>query len=126
MAMNPVAPDVLAHLIALERSLLDPKVRADAKAIDAMLDPAFFEFAGSGVVWHRAAIIDALTHEAPVTWSTREFEAHALADGVVLLTFHTTRVAANGGASQALRSSIWARAADGAWRLRFHQATPAA
>ncbi|HEY9067596.1 MAG TPA: nuclear transport factor 2 family protein [Burkholderiaceae bacterium] len=114
------------HLIALEMRLLDPVVRRDPQVVGELLDPAFYEFGRSGVVWHRQALLDALGDEDDATISAHGFEAHELADGVMLLTYHSERVVMLVSKQRALRSSVWVRGADGQWRMRFHQGTPAA
>jgi hypothetical protein len=121
-ATSPLAD----HLIALELRLLDPVVRRDAQAVGELLDPAYYEFGRSGVVWHRQALLDALGDEDDATISAHGFEAHELADGAVLLTYHSERVVMLVSKQRALRSSLWVRGADGQWRMRFHQGTPAA
>ena len=123
-----ITPDTTLadHLIALEMRLLDPVVRRDPQVVGELLDPAFYEFGRSGVVWHRQALLDALGDEDDATISAHGFEAHELADGVMLLTYHSERVVMLVSKQRALRSSVWVRGADGQWRLRFHQGTPAA
>jgi hypothetical protein len=116
------------ELEALERSLLDADVRGSRERLDRLLEPGFFEYGGSGRVYDRAGIVEALVAAAR-TPSTAElsadrFDAHPLGPDVVLLTFRTTRRDAPGAAPvHALRSSIWRRT-EGRWRLVFHQATP--
>ena len=117
--------DITDHVIALELRLLDPAVRRDAAAMAELLDPAFYEFGRSGVVWHRQAVLDAVGDEDDAPISTHGFETHELAGGVVLLTYHSERTLMLVH-QRALRSSLWVRGADGQWRLRFHQGTPAA
>jgi hypothetical protein len=112
----------------LERSLLRPAVRGSAEALEALLAPEFLEFGGSGRVYDRRQIVEALLADP----GTEEIEAGAhafatrlLADGVVLLTYRTRRVDPVGGERyDVLRSSIWRRDGE-TWRLVFHQATPA-
>ena len=122
---TPTTP-LADHVIALELRLLDPAVRSDPQAVGELLDPAFYEFGRSGVVWHRQAILDALVDEDTAPISAHGFEAHELADGVVLLTYHSERTLMLVSKQRALRSSLWVRGADGQWRMRFHQGTPAA
>jgi hypothetical protein len=125
-APAPTTTPLADHLIALELRLLDPNVRRDAQAVGEMLDPDYYEFGRSGVVWHRQALLDALGDEDHATISAHGFEAHELADGVVLLTYHSDRVVMLVSKQHSLRSSLWVRGADGQWRMRFHQGTPAA
>lgn len=111
--------EVLAQVEALERRLLDPLVRGDEDAVDALLHPAFVEFGASGRVWDRSATIASL-HADPgdVATTMADLQAAFVSEDCVLLTFRTDR---NGRA--VLRSSLWCFD-DGAWRIRFHQGTP--
>jgi len=121
----PETNSVLEHVMALEQRLLDPVVRRDRRAVAEMLDPEFYEFGRSGVVWLHDALLDALVDEDDATIVADGFQAHELADGVVLLTYHSVRTLLL-TKQRALRSSLWVRGSDGQWRMRFHQGTPAA
>ena len=112
----PETNPILEHVMALEQRLLDPVVRRDRKAVAELLDPDFYEFGRSGVVWLHDALLDALDEEDNAT---------IVADGVVLLTYHSVRTLLL-TKQRALRSSVWVRGSDGQWRMRFHQGTPAA
>jgi ribonuclease HI len=108
---------VTDEVLALERALLDPEVRHDPQHLDALLHEDFLEFGASGRRWDKAAVVAALPREpggAPPALS--DVDAAVLAPGVVLITY-TARAA--------LRSSLWLRGSDGAWRMRFHQGTRA-
>jgi hypothetical protein len=117
-----------AQIEELERSLLRPAVRASAEALERLLAPEFFEFGGSGKVYDRRQIVEALTAEpggASLEAGARGFEVRLLSTDVALLIYRTERSDPEGGAPyDVLRSSIWKRV-DGRWRLVFHQATPA-
>jgi hypothetical protein len=41
-------------VIAAERALLDPAVRANPDAVSALLEEEFVEFGASGTIWDRA------------------------------------------------------------------------
>jgi len=110
--------DAVTEVTALERRLLDPAVRADAAAVDALLHPDFMELGASGRVWDRAATLAALAAGtgAPAI-EVFDLVGEQLAEHVVLLTFRTRRAG-----RVAVRSSIWVRDR-GRWRVRFHQGT---
>jgi hypothetical protein len=104
-----------ADVIALEQRLLDPDVRRDATALSALLHEDFCEFGASGRVHDRAGVIEALVAGGGVSANGFDFRAVGLSPDVVLLTYRTD--------SPSLRTSIWSRRADGAWRLLHHQGT---
>jgi hypothetical protein len=105
------------EVIRQERRLLDPDVRRSRDVVDALLHADFVEFGASGRVWHRAAIVAALAADPQVIGEAVDFEATALGDDVVLVTYRII------GAGGSLRSSVWMREAGHGWRLRFHQGT---
>ena len=121
----PETNPILEHVMALEQRLLDPIVRRDRKAMAELLDPEVYEFGRCGVVWLHDALLDALGDEDDATIVADGFQAHELADGVVLLTYHSVRSLLL-KKQRALRSSVWVRGSDGNWSMRFHQGTPAA
>ena len=120
--------EVAQQLLALEEMLLDPAVRRDSAQVAPLLDESFVEYGSSGRVWTRAEILELLAHEegyaeAPVV---RDFACRHLAMGVVLVTYRTVRMDSGPGkAREVVRSSIWARGAQG-WRMLFHQGTSVA
>ena len=92
--MTTIAPALLEHLRALEIALLQPATRADAARLDALLHPDFLEIGASGRRHDKAAILAALAAEAsagPVELVADGFEARALADDLVLLTWRSAR-----------------------------------
>ncbi|MFI6284738.1 DUF4440 domain-containing protein [Streptomyces sp. NPDC051018] len=107
-----------------ELALLDPRVRADPRAVLALLDAEFFEFGSSGRRWDRTSVHEAVAPDgrdgepAPAVRVTGLTGA-LVAPGLV----HVTYVSETGG-RRVLRSSLWRETADG-WRLYFHQGTPA-
>lgn len=127
--MTTIAPALLEHLRALEIALLQPATRADAARLDALLHPDFLEIGASGRRHDKAAILAALAAEAsagPVEFVADGFEARALADDLVLLTWRSARRARDGRLERAARrASLWQRTG-ATWRIRFHQGTPIA
>jgi len=112
-----VSPDE-DHVLALEQELLDPAVRRDRARVAALLDDDFVEFGKSGRRWDKAAVVAALSQEAPGDApNVTDVDATTPAPGVVLLTY---------ALRDSWRSSLWLRNTEGAWRLRFHQGTPRA
>lgn len=101
-------------VVELEVRLLDPQVRGDASAIEALLHPDFTEFGASGRVYDRASIIAAVVKSDDPSAHPFEFRAVSLADDVVLLTYRTE--------PPSLRTSIWKRD-DDRWRILHHRGT---
>jgi hypothetical protein len=112
-----------ALLRRLEERLLDLAVRASGEEVAALLADDFVEFGGSGRVFGKQQIVEALRVESPVRRTLADFRARWLAPGVVLVTYRVSRHDADGGAVPSLRSSVWERV-EGRWRLVFHQGTP--
>jgi hypothetical protein len=108
------------QVIALERRLLQPSVRASSEELAALLDPAFREIGASGRVWDRASIIRNLTNDTGSATPIREeeMEGTLLAEDIVLLTY-----VSDAGGRRARRTSIWKRDEDAGWRLLHHQGT---
>jgi hypothetical protein len=104
-------------VVALERRLLQPEVRAAAEQTRALLHQDFVEYGKSGRVWDREAIVEAMAATPEVSGEAVDLRPVKLAEGVVLLTYRIP------GPEGSVRSSIWVRGADGRWRLRFHQGT---
>lgn len=116
---RPVPRIALAdELLALERRLADPEVRADPAAVGALLADDFREVGASGRIWNRAQVLAALAASPGPGYPIDDFAARALGDDHALVTFR-----AHTAAGQSWRTSIWSRAG-GAWRLVFHQGTP--
>lgn len=111
---------VADQIVALERELLNPAVRADASRVAVLLDPDFEEFGVSGRMWTRDAMMASLAEDASADVSLDVLNVDVLDDATALLTYRTA-----GRTGSALRSSLWRRSA-GQWRLRFHQGTPEA
>lgn len=107
-------PD-LDTVVALEQRLLEPAVRRDRAALEALLHEDFTEFGASGGVYDRTAIIATLLAQPDVTATASDFQATRLGPDAILLTYRTE--------PPSLRSSVWCRDPTGAWRVRFHQGT---
>lgn len=111
-------------LEALESSLWREETRYDRTHLDELLADDFVEVGRSGRVWTREAI--AASPRAPIdaVLPLPEFRLRRLDPDTALVTYES-RVRRDGTLERAHRSSLWTRSG-GRWRLRFHQATPAA
>jgi hypothetical protein len=111
----------IGQVIALERRLLQPSVRASSsRELAALLDPEFREVGASGRVWDRASTIESLTKDGGSATPIRdeEMQGTLLAEGMVLLTY-----VSDAAGRRARRTSIWKRDEDAGWRLLHHQGT---
>ncbi|MDF2444191.1 MAG: hypothetical protein JWR01_2394 [Subtercola sp.] len=108
-------------VIACERRLLDPAVRLDPEAVEALLDPEFREIGQSGRLWSRPEMVAALaTLDMSSTLDAHEFSdprVEALAPELYLLTYLL-----RSGSGLTRRSSIW-RETEAGLRCVFHQGT---
>jgi len=113
----------LAEIIyGLERRLLDPGTRTSRRDVEDLLADDFREIGKSGRLYDRATCIDALVrNHAELTYRIDSFALRELAPDLSLATYALSITAPEASAS--LRSSLWAREADGKWRMLFHQGT---
>lgn len=120
---TPYPGNELQSVMANEVRLLDPTVRRSPTAVDDLLHPEFVEFGASGRVWDRASMTAEIgeahltAREAPTVAEPR---GARLAEGVIQVTYVT-----QSPGRRARRSSLWLRCNEWAWRLYFHQGTPA-
>ena len=113
------------HLRELEERLLRPEVRRSPQELAQLLADDFREFGGSGRIFDKQQIIEALQNEQPSELWLEEFRSVALAPEIALATYRATSKAAHTGTeSHSLRSSVW-RKQNGRWQIVFHQGTPA-
>ena len=109
---------------ALEHGLLhETHSRA---GLEALLHEDFEEIGPDGRSTSRAEVLRWLLEvkRPEERWDLDEFQLKVLASDLVLALYRARR---RGGTSPgSRRSSLWRRAADGQWRLFFHQATPLA
>ena len=119
-------PVLTEHLRKLEESLTKPETRRSAEELGRLLADDFREFGGSGRVFDKRQIIDALQNQPAVQLWLDDFQVRCLAPDVVLVTYRgNCRFPASDKVSHSLRSSIW-RNRDGRWEVVFHQGTPSA
>lgn len=119
------AAEVAAHLLACEKSLLDPALRRDRARVAHFLAPGFIEFGSSGRIWTREEILTHLESEDFTPPALEDFACRPLAEGVALVAYQALRTDPQTGLQHAtLRSSIWIRIVDsGDWKMCFHQGT---
>jgi ribonuclease HI len=122
------APDPFARqhedldaVLAFERRLADPAVRADREELAVLLHPDFEEVGRSGQHWHRDAMIDALVEEPDEGFELLQETAEFLGPGIILVTYGARALDAEHAASR--HSSIWVHD-EGLWKVRYHQGTP--
>ncbi|MFK0007071.1 RNase H family protein [Paenarthrobacter sp. NPDC090520] len=104
-------------VVALERELLRPDVRADIGRIGVLLHPEFAEIGQSGRFWTRDAMMVALEEDPGEHVELELLNADRLSENTILLNYRSLS-----HAGSALRSSVWLLDR-GQWRLRFHQGT---
>lgn len=113
-------PAIMERLLLAELALLDPAVRADRDAVEAMLDPEFTEIGQSGTFWTRDAVVDTLLSNDQSVYAHAELaepRVTELAEQVYLLTY-VVQI----GAWRSRRSSIWRFDGDRP-RMVFNQGT---
>jgi hypothetical protein len=112
------------HLRQLEELLMQPPIRRSATELNQLLADDFREFGGSGRVFDKQQIIDALNTQPPCQLWLEEFQVTSLAPDVVLVTYRENgRFVDSEKVLHSLRSSIW-RNENGRWKVMFHQGTP--
>ena len=88
-----------------------------------MLSDDFMEFGGSGQIYNKAEIIEALARNPNVSSSLKDFSLINLGDNIVLATFKVVKQGEHHtNPIYSLRSSIW-RLENEIWKLVFHQST---
>jgi hypothetical protein len=114
------ASTLIDQALALELRLLDPDVRRDAAAIDALLAPDFTELGASGTLWTRNRMLGAIAtlDSSRDQVIVHDLDGRELAPDLVLVTYLTER-----DDIRVYRSSVW-RHALGVWQIVHHQATP--
>ena len=114
-----------AHLQALERALHDPVVRGDVAQLAALLDDDFSEIGSSGVCFDRAAALAEIPRErAQVEIVSTDYDCVLLVPTLAQVRYRSWYVIDGERQREVLRSSLWRRHGE-AWRVVFHQGTPA-
>jgi hypothetical protein len=117
------ADRVLEELAALEPLFHRPETGTGREAVGALIGEDFWEVGESGRRYEREFVIDAvLAREGGEedAWDCEGFRCEELAPDTFLLTYLLVRPR-----GRSRRMTIWQRAADGRWRARYHQGTPA-
>ena len=112
------------RILALERKLLDPDVRASSQELDRLIADDFVEFGSSGRIWNKRDVLSALPTESGVHFTISNFAIRELGPGLVLATYRVIRSTKEAEHRASLRSSIW-RFENERWQMTFHQGTPA-
>jgi hypothetical protein len=115
------------QLRELEERLLNASARDHGDDVFSLLSEEFVEFGSSGRVFDRQEIIEAVRAAPPPDSSRRslhDFKAVSLGPDVALVTYRALRYEGRERREvRSLRSSVWKRTPDGAWRMVFHQGT---
>jgi hypothetical protein len=116
---------VLEELRNLERELHKAETRRNRKRMETLIHPSFVEFGRSGNRYSRADVLEEYGPNSTLPAIRSEnFQMANLAEGIVLLTYVSAHLDADGNAHRrTLRSSIWVLTEAG-WQIRFHQGTP--
>jgi len=115
-----------AHLQALERALHEPAVRGDVAQLSALLDDDFSEIGSSGTCFDRAAALAEIPCErAQVELVSSDYRVVMLAPALAQVRYRSWYVIDGVRQREVVRSSLWRLHGD-AWRMVFHQGTPAA
>ena len=117
-------PELADHLRKLEELMTKPDIRRSPDELSQLLADDFREFGGSGRVFDKRQIIEALQDQPPVQLWLDVFQVMRLASDVALVTYRgNCRFPESDKVSRSLRSSIW-RKRNGRWEVVFHQGTP--
>ena len=112
----------LEELRLLEESLWREETRFDPAHMQRVLASDALEVGRSGRMYDRDAILGLASAPIDVRLPLRRFSVRPLGADAALVTYETRTRA---GGEAALRASIWERSS-GAWKLCYHQGTPAA
>lgn len=116
--------EVWEEIVKLEVELHQPSSRKSRERLDELLHTDFAEIGRSGSIYTKQEIMSALESEQAHTVWSQDFEIHPIYPGLMLLTYRSAQVDANGNLSRfSRRSSLWEKLESG-WKLRFHQGTP--
>jgi len=109
------------ELLGLEKRLLDPAIRRDAAALEALPANEFKEVGASGREYNRHEIIAALLNEPMAQVELHDFVVLLQTGDVAVVTYRTIRREEK-LVAEALRSSVWLHRG-GRWQMYFHQGT---
>ena len=116
--------EVDRELKALEPIFHRLPPRADRRAVEALIEPDFYEVGASGAVYTRSHVLDVVEQRYREgldpdddAWAVTDFQSQALADRVYLVTYRLTLL---GRTSR--RCTLWVQR-DSTWRAAYHQGT---
>ncbi|RCK69742.1 DUF4440 domain-containing protein [Desertihabitans brevis] len=107
-------------VVAHERELLDPRVRADPERVEQLLHPHWREVGASGRLCSRAEMVEHLASTPGRRTGLDVVEVSRVDAATMLLLWRSSDERGT-----ALRSSVWVLGPSG-WRQRFTQGTPEA
>jgi len=117
-------PGLTEHLRKLEASMTKQEIRRSPEQLARLLADDFREFGGSGRVFNKGQIIEALQNQPPLELWLDEFQVESLSADLALVTYRGhCKFPDSERVSHSLRSSIW-RNREGRWEVVFHQGTP--
>lgn len=114
------------ELFRKEKEIVAAAMRGDFLAVAALLADGFLEIGGSGRVYSKTEVLDALQEARILDCAFTEFKGLHISTDCVIITYMTNMKRRQQGQEfiqRAHRSSTWIRR-DGTWRIIFHQATP--
>lgn len=120
-----VSKDLQAHLIHLERELVEAQKRRDFAAVEALLADDFHEIGSSGRLFSKADTVRVISEVQIIDCTFDHFQFFPVDDKCVIVTYMSTARRTRDGyehLSRAWRSSAWVKRAE-AWQVIFHQAT---
>jgi hypothetical protein len=116
-----VDESIAQHLIALERSLHDPKVRSDRSQLELLIADDFVETGATGETFGKALVLADLPSEQDIAFEAENFATRMLAPTIGLVTYECVKRTAD-SLVRSKRSSIW-MLRDSRWQMTYHQGT---
>jgi hypothetical protein len=113
------APD---DILALETALWKAATSYDRATMDRIFAPDFIEFGRNGTTYTRETLLAAPNAALDVEAILHDRAIRFVQGDIAVMTY-VSEVRYPGQTQWANRSSVWDRSS-GAWRIRFHQATP--
>ena len=115
---------MLDALMKLEIELHQSPVRKNPGRLDQLLHDSFLEIGRSGEMYDKSRALSTLQVESTQSIWSQDYESHTISEVLVLLTYRSAHIGAEGVLSRfSRRSSLWEKTGK-TWILRFHQGTP--
>ncbi|SRR5712691_1164039 len=121
-----VSKELEDKLIAKEKSIVAAQKRQDLPAIEAVLAQGFHEIGGSGRLFTKSQVLEALKFVQVIDYQLERFRLFPVDGKCVIVTYMATVRRRHKGQEYSTctcRSSTWIER-NGMWRVIFHQATP--